>query len=221
MSNVCIMLLTYDRFDYAHKTLRSTLDHVRTRGELWVHIASDGDTDEYINLLAAVPESYGLYCSRSNSQRLGYGCNYNYATQVVHGQASAVLVLEDDWELTRDLDLDVYLQALDDLPNVGCIRMGYLGYTQPLRGELASAVGRHWLLLDPESPEPHVFAGHPRLETVEWQRRVGPWPEGLEPGQTEFAVAHIPEARQGVVWPIQEVKPYGDLFVHIGARRSW
>jgi hypothetical protein len=76
-------------------------------------------------------------------------------------------------------------------------------------------------LLDGDSPEPHVFAGHPRLETVGYQRRVGEWPEGLLPGETEFSVAHYQWARMGVVWPMDLVKPSGDLFCHIGTIRSY
>jgi len=223
MSNVCIMLLTYNRLEYAKTTLISTLAQVHTSGALSVHIASDGDTDEYIQTLQEITDTSPTpleLVTTSNSRRSGYGANYNLATQLVHNFASHVLVLEDDWELTRELDLDLFIGALNEL-GAGCMRLGYLGFTQPLRGEFASSHGRLWLRLDPSSAEPHVFSGHPRIETVGWERSVGPWPEGLEPGQTEFAVAHISEARQGVIWPVQEVKPYGDLFVHIGAERSW
>lgn len=220
MNHVVIMLLTYNRLAYAQTTLDSTLMYVRTKEPLSVHIASDGDSDSYLAVLKAIAGAYDREVTTSNSQRGGYGANYNMATQVVHSRATHVLVLEDDWELQRELDLDLYIGVLEEL-SAGCIRMGYLGYTQPLRAEFAASHGRHWLRLDPASPEPHVFAGHPRLETVAWQRQVGPWPEGLEPGQTEFAVAHIAEARYGVIWPVQEVKPYGDLFHHIGAERSW
>ena len=224
MSRVCVLLLTYNRLDYALTTISSTMRNLRGDHDIYVHVASDGDTDEYIAKLhtaALVNSSQVLFdITHSNSGRGGYGANYNLATQTVHTVAEYVLVLEDDWELTRELDLDLYIQAMDEL-GAGCMRLGYLGFTQPLRGELASAVGRIWLRLDPSSAEPHVFSGHPRIESVAWQRSVGPWPEGLEPGQTEFAVAHIAESRHGVVWPMQEVKPYGDLYVHIGAERSW
>src|SRR6266568_1347323 len=221
MTNVCVLLLTYNRLDYAERTLRSTLEHVKTAGDLSCHIASDGDGDDYLIALLDIARKFDVFpLTTTNSQRSGYGANYNLATQVIHSLgATHILVLEDDWELTRDLDLDIFIGTLDEL-QAGCMRLGYLGYTQSLRGEFASAYGRHWLRLDPASPEPHIFAGHPRLETVACERSVGPWPEGLEPGQTEFAVAHIAESRYGVVWPVQEVKPYGDLFVHIGARRS-
>jgi hypothetical protein len=223
MSSVCILLLTYNRLEYAKTTLRSALENIRGSYDVYVHVASDGDTNEYMKELFDIAfsfESQIMGVTRSNSERSGYGANYNLATQVIHDFADYVLVLEDDWELTRELDLDVFIGALDEL-GAGCMRLGYLGFTQPLRGELAASYGRTWLRLDPSSAEPHIFAGHPRIETVAWQRSVGPWPEGLEPGFTEFVVAHIAESRHGVIWPMQEVKPYGDMFVHIGAERSW
>lgn len=220
MTNVCIMLLTYGRLAYAMETLDTVLARAHTSGESWVHIASDGDGGEYIDALREIADGRGFGVTTSNSERAGYGANYNLATQFVHTQATHVLALEDDWRLERELDLDLFVGALDEL-GAGCMRLGYLGYTQPLRGEFASAFGRHWLRLDAASAEPHIFAGHPRLETVSWERSVGPWPEGLQPGETEFAVAHVAESRHGVIWPIQEVKPYGDMFVHIGAERSW
>src|ERR1044072_5113586 len=224
MSKVCIMLLTYNRLEYAVRTLATTLSNIKGDYDLYVHIASDGDGDEYINELYSTVYRVGrqdvVEVDHTNSARAGYGVNYNLATQVVHNYADYVIPLEDDWELTRELDLDLFIGALDEL-GAGCMRLGYLGFTQPLRGEFASSHGRVWLRLDPSSPEPHVFAGHPSIESVAWERGVGPWPEGLEPGQTEFAVAHVAESRHGVIWPVQEVKPFGDLFVHIGAERSW
>lgn len=221
MPEIAIVLLTYGRLAYAQRTLETTLNNIRTdRHSIHVHIASDGDPDDYVEHLRAICMEREVPHTVTNSQRSGYGANYNLATQVVHEYAKYVIPLEDDWELVRELDLDLFVGALDEL-RAGCMRLGYLGYTQELRGTFQSSHGRHWLRLDPSSAEPHVFAGHPRIETVEWERSVGPWPEGLYPGETEFQVAHYPESRDGVIWPVQEIKPYGDLFVHIGAERSW
>lgn len=222
---LAIVLLTYNRLSYAETTLSSVLANLKTNEELHVHIASDGDKESYLESLREIAEHY-IPCSShitlTSVSQLGYGASYNAATQVVHNLRGAefVLPLEDDWELKRTLDVDPILQVLKDRV-FGCVRMGYIGYTQQLRASFVSHAGCHWLALDPDSPEPHVFAGHPRIETVAWQRRVGPWPEGLQPGQTEWEVAHRREAREMVAWPISLVRPDGDAFVHIGAERSW
>jgi hypothetical protein len=218
--NLCILLLTYNRLDCAEKTLRSALDNLTYSGPLCVHIADDGSGPGYREKLIQLAEGYAHIqgVGVTNSEQGGYGRNYNLATQVIHGHSSIVLPLEDDWELLRHLDLDHLVRALVE-GKFGCIRLGYLGITQPLKGELVAANERLWLLLDPASEERHIFAGHPRLETIEWEKSVGPWPERLDPNMTEFNVCAIPGARSGVVWPICILHADGDLFVHIGVER--
>lgn len=222
---LAIVLLTYNRLEYASKTLTSVLANLKSPEPIHIHIASDGDWAPYLHELREIAEHY-VPCSRqitvSNVNRLGYGASYNAATQVVHNLPGVeyVLPLEDDWELVKTLDVAPILQVLQDRV-FGCVRMGYIGYTQQLNATFVSHGGHHWLALDPDSPEPHVFAGHPRIETVAWQRRVGEWPQDLQPGQTEWEVAHRRNAREQVAWPIDLIRPSGDCFVHIGAERSW
>lgn len=223
MSRVALVLLTYDRFAYAEKTLRSTLDrlHISEHHELAVHIADDGSPGGYRESLMEIAQSYDCvkYVTVSNSNRGGYGSNYNLATLHTHSWADMVLPLEDDWELTRQFSIDPMIDALN-AGEFGCIRMGYVGWTQPLRCEFKFVANHRWLLFDPYSPEPHVFSGHPRLETVEWERRVGLWPEHMQAGATEFTVAHRPEARQGVAWPVDFIHPRGDAWAHIGTLKA-
>lgn len=210
------MLLTYNRLDYAKTTLKSTLSKLKTKQhDIQVHIASDGDDDVYIDTLRKLCD---CPVTTSNSMRGGYGANYNLATQVVHPISDYILPLEDDWELSRDFDIDPIIISLESF---NCVRLGYIGYTQPLRGTFEYIAGFNYLRLDPDSEEPHVFAGHPRLESVRFEREVGEWPLGVDPGTTEFIVAHRPEARQGIAWPCDLIHPRGDLFAHIGTVRSY
>lgn len=218
-----IMLLTYTddpdgpRAQYAHKTLRSVLDHLHYSGQISVHIADDGSPSSHIDRLRELAGVYSRVqgVTSTNAQRRGYGASYNLATQVIHTSGALVLPLEDDWELVHDLDLDHYARALLTCkPKIGCIRLGYLGYTQELRGSLEICAERQFLLFDSNSSERHVSAGHPRLETIEWEREVGPWAEGLDPGATEFEWCGRASARHGVAWPMDT--PSGGWFAHIG-----
>lgn len=226
MLKLAVCLLTYERTDYAQRALRS-IGTLMTGYErpLRLHIADDGSSDAHRAALLAT--SLDLFSNQhvtvSNSKRGGYGKNVNLAMQAMHGDVDAVLMLEDDWILARPLDVAPLLRALESSIGVECIRLGYLSFTQALFGRVMSAPPEwyKYLLLDPDSPEPHVFAGHPRIETVAYQKRVGAWPEGLNPGATEFAIAHNTEARRGVAWPMDLVWPTRDpLFAHIGAVRS-
>ncbi len=210
-----IMLLTYDRLEYSQLTIYHILANLQYSGEVVWHVADDGSPDGYREaLLGLLPEGTTI----TNSERKGYGASYNLASQMLHQKAGVILPLEDDWELTRPFNLDDFVGVLlEEDTQISCIRMGYIGYTQTLTGTFVYQGGQHYLLLDPKSKEPHVFAGHPRLETVERQKEVGPWPEGENAGATEFAVAARSTARKGVAWPVDAIHPRGDLFVHIGA----
>lgn len=220
---LAIVLLTYNRLDYAKTTLESTLRNLKTSEPIHVHIASDGDSKEYIEQLVEIAFNYDIpMVTQSVTERQGYGANYNYSLQTVHNLEGCeyVLPLEDDWELVREFNVDPILSVLHDRI-FGCVRMGYIGYTQTLSCDFVSHGGHHWLSLREDSSEPHVFAGHPRIETVAWQRSIGPWNENLLPGQTEWDVCHRPESRRGVCWPISLITPEGNAFAHIGAVRSY
>lgn len=217
---IVIVFLTFDRLEVALKALHSVGHNLVTSEEVHFHLADDGSSQEYRDtLLAAAKEYYGANVSVSNSERSGYGGNCNLASQTVHLLTDILLPLEDDWELVRELNVDPIISVLRG-GVFGCVRMGYIGYTQELRGKFVSAAMLQWLELDPDSPERHVFAGGPRLETVEWERAVGPWPEGMEQGATEHEVAGWPAARQSVAWPIDLIHPRGDAFVHIGGEKA-
>lgn len=221
---VGIMLLTYEdgERDTAQRTLRAALDGIHYSGELLVHIADDGSVPGHVDALRAIAGGYdGLGAvGHTDAARRGYGASYNLATQYMHQSCEAILVLEDDWVLTRALDLDPLVETLMHTDDVGTIRLGYLGFTQELRGMAIHTPAGPMILFDPESTEPHVSAGHPRIELVEQQQQIGPWTEGLPPGATEFDWCRRDEARRGIAWPLN----YGpasqrtdSLFVHIGA----
>jgi glycosyltransferase involved in cell wall biosynthesis len=216
MYNLGVVLLTYNRLEYAKRTLQAVKANLRCSGNVYYHIADDGSPGAYVDELVKIA---GGPVSISLSKRGGYGANYNLAMQSMHRLCDYVLPLEDDWVLERPLDVDVVVAALKELGG-GCVRLGYIGYTQALKAEFVRAAGYHWLRLDPGSPEPHVFAGHPRIETTEWAREVGTWPEHLEQGTTEFQVSRRAAARRRVYWPVDMVRPSGDLFVHIGTVKA-
>lgn len=212
-----IQLQTCDRWEYARRTIKSTLHHLRYSGDVAIHVADDSrevlPPKEIRRRLDAPVESITQTGGHS------YGRSYNLATQAVHERGGFVLVLEDDWELTGPLDGDRLAAALLRAPDrLGCIRLGYIGYTQSLHGLFMPVPDSldHVLLLDRYSSEHHVFAGHPRIETVDWQRAQGPWPEGLPAGQTEFEVAG--RVRDGIAWPMWI--PPGRAFAHIGTIRA-
>lgn len=229
--NIAVCLLTWapsldhGRHEYAKRTLEAAITGLNPgRHRLLWHIADDGSVEGHVEALQEILRRHGQPAATvTNARRGGYGKSYNLATQTLHaGGIEAILCLEDDWQLQRPLELEPLVDALAD-PAIECIRLGYLGFeAHEVKGALVHAGRRTYFLFDPEGQERYVFAGHPRLELVSYQRRVGPWPEGLPAGQTEHEVAGRYPSRAGVAWPmdlgIAADPDWGPvLFAHIGA----
>jgi len=219
--SLCILLLTYEdgARNTAEITLRSALDNIRYSGDIHVHIADDGSVPGHVDVLRAIAAGYDnvVTVGSTNANRHGYGASYNLASQVVHTAHEIILPLEDDWRLTRLLLLDNLVATLNGGYHIDCIRLGYLGFTQPLQGLVMHTPAGVMMRLDPFSAERHVAAGHPRLETRAFQRGVGPWLEDRPAGATEFEWCGRAAARVNVAWPMDIIQPIGDLFVHIGS----
>ena len=181
---VGVMLLTYRRLETAKRTLNALLGQTAYSGLIRVHIADDGSPplEDGRDQWRALREVAGRYLpdeliTSSNAAQRGYGASFNLGTQALHRSCEIVMPIEDDWELLRPLDLDPLVTILHDtaLP-IDVIRLGYLGFTQELRGRFVHTEAGVMAILDPDSLEPHVAAGHVRLETRDYERRVGAWP---------------------------------------------
>lgn len=242
---LAVCLLTAHRLEYAIATARALAQNIRHDGPLHWHIADDGDDDNYIGAICdMIRLQYGntVHITASNAQGRGYGASYNLAMQTTHQVAEYHMPIEDDWVLQRPFDTAPIIKMLErkghqtreewqwavDAPadfEARSVRLGYLGFQWPVTMHLFKTDEHLWAALDPDSPDQNIQAGHPRLETVAYQRAVGPWPEGLDPGATELGWVQTPEARRGVVWPLTIVSLTGsisgDLFAHCGAVRSY
>jgi hypothetical protein len=241
VKRVVVNFLTYTpsiehpRHQYALMALTSLALRLSfSEGELLWHIADDGSPPEHIVALRDLLRELrpkpldewepGTYPTISVSHRQGYGGNWNAATQQTHQLGEYVLPIEEDWELRKDFDISDMVRAMDEDDRIRCIRLGYLGWTNNLNGDLIQSAGQTFLLFNPNSTENHVMAGHPRLETVDFEKKIGPWPEKLGAGFTELTVCQNPEARRGVCWPldagVNASQDYSTLFAHIGDRRA-
>lgn len=223
---IAVNFLTYcpdvnhPRAEYARECLNSLLALLTYEGgQLIWHIADDGSPQEHRNSLVEQCREWSIIPTVSNSEHRGYGANYNLSTQYTH-QADMVLCLEEDWQLIRQFDLTNLANALMAYQGIRCIRLGRIGWTGELRGSLIQVEDQTFLLFDPMSSEHHVFAGGPRLETVDFERKLGPWPEGLRAGTTEWEVCKRLESRIGIAWPldagVNSTELHSTLFNHIG-----
>lgn len=235
-AKVAVCFLTYTpsmdhpRVQYAQQCLYALTRNLHYReGELLWHIADDGSPSEHVEKLKEIIiRNTGAEPTISVTGHEGYGANMNHATQVLHPLVDIIMPLEEDWELVREFDISNLALALTEgeavygySESISCIRLGYLGWTNDLGGYLVQHAGQTFLRFNEEfCKETHVFAGHPRIETVAFEKRVGPWPEGLKAGYTEMEVCKMDAARSGIAWPldagVNASQDYCTLFAHVG-----
>lgn len=205
-----IILLTYQRTEYALRTVRCAKQNLRYDGEIKWIMVDDGSRESHVN---AVAEEIGDVAYRTG--RNSYGGNANWAWE--RAQSDVTLWLEDDWELRNPLDITPYVNLLRKHDDIGMVRLGLL----PIDLKLYS-IGRDGIMyLDVSKESNYAFSGNPHLKHKRFQE-YGLYPEGLNPGQTEIAYDY--QIRHGdgfskIVWPV-DVGSWG-AWSHIGESKSY
>jgi hypothetical protein len=141
-----------------------------------------------------------------HTDHISYGAGANKGLNAAFQKGDLVLMLEDDWELTRDLDLWKYAALLMERPDIGMVRMGYIN-----TGVEATSLGHsgtiYWALNDTQSRNYSVFAfaGHPALIHHRLLSAVKGYPERLQPGDTELQMCWRVASTIGprIVWPAE------------------
>lgn len=216
---IVIIIQTWERTDVAVRTIRAARQLLRYPRLLW-YLADDGSRSEHVE--ACLAELEGTSLLGWHSERRGYGATANAAIAAAEQASALLFFLEDDWELTRPLDLYPYAALLMETSEVGMVRLGNLNLD--IRGRTWAHGGQVYWKLD---REPHiegtpVFTGHPSLRHRRYREAYGSYPEGLIPGDTELAYAYqfrlgSPDA-PAIVWPADY--PPGGFFGHIGAVKT-
>jgi len=207
---------TPERTDYALRTVRAFLANARYPDLAW-YIADGGSPEPH---RAALREALAGQVVIGEHHDLGnYGADANKAWHIAHEHADLTFFLEDDWELSQELQLAPYAELLDQLPNYGMVRLGYLNLN--MRGHVFGHGGHLYWDLERDA-DSYVFTGHPSLRHRRFREFYGAYPEGLDPGKSELGYAEkyrYAAGGPGVVWPVanSEYGPFG----HIGAVKSY
>lgn len=214
MPPLAIILLTYQRTDYAVRTIEG-VSRMTYDGKISWIVVDDGSKQAHLDAVGhAIFRSGYPYTIITNS-RTGYGYNANMAwSQTEH---PVTLWLEDDWVLRRQLDITPYVSLLMNRENVGMIRLGHM----PVGLDLHSHGHDGRMYLDVRKTQQYAFSGNPHLKHDRF-RFYGAYPEGKNPGQTEIAYDHqIRQHSDGpaIWWPLA----IGDdpLFGHVGEVQSY
>lgn len=213
-SEVVVILQTYQRTDYALETVRAMIVNCRYQPLSW-YVCDDGSEPAHVDAILNALQDQRVI--GYHSQRLGPGKSFNLAWRSAHRVSDITLWLEDDWALSRPLEISHYVQLLEERLDVGMVRLSNLP-----AGLASVSVGHndtHYLLLDWSSP--YCFSGHPSIRHRRAFEAWGPYPEGFSPGDTEVVYDDRVRERKGprIIWPV-ECGGWGP-FAHIGKVKSY
>jgi hypothetical protein len=214
MTPIYILLTTYQRTEYAIRTIRALKNKFHWPNIGW-WISDDGSPPGHVEALVhEIGPSYNIQFY--NSARKGVGHGMNVSLQKIFDLTPLVLVMEDDWELNVDLDMTPYVSLLENNSEMGMIRFGYI--SPNIQATTISAEGKLFWRFDPNG-EQYRFSGHPALRHARFHQVYGYYDEGLSAGYTELSMCgKVNAAPNGpsILYPV-ECGAYG-FFGHIGTQ---
>ena len=219
MIPLAVVLLTYQRTEYALRTVQTAVNNLRYEGSVQWYIADDGSDGAHVKALvdeiemtAYMPEPLDWH-----SEKQGYGANANAAAQLLSDDYPVTLWLEDDWALTRPFNLTPYVHLLETNHDVGMVRLGHM----PVGQHMDSVGYDGHMYLNIHKSQQYAYSGNPHLKHRRFFEQHGGWPEGLDPGKTELAYDEQVRSIDGphIWWPlaIGDSPPWG----HIGTVKSY
>lgn len=209
---VYIVMTTYDRGDgvrtkVATESAESIAKNLSYPNLHWI-ISDDGTTQHAAHvgsikdgILRHTPD---VPIDVVNVERRGVGASKNTSLRKVFEETPIVLLTEDDWVLTKPLELLPYVQLLLDHATVGMVRLGYLG------GEMSAKLTAYsgitfWELI--QNSGLYVYSGQISLRHQRFYDVVGFHNEALSAGEEELDMCHrynaLNEGKSApfIIWP--------------------
>ena len=221
--NICIVLLTYLRTEFAVRTIQGVCDNLDYPKELrtW-YVADDGSPSEHIGAIFKTLEDNGesLYRYHNDKYRKGTpfcGIGWNRALEFAHMHSDYVLWLEDDWVLQESLDIRPWVRMLKEREDVGIVRMSGLATGNDVR--IVAHNGVHYLQYLRKSKM--AYSGNPLIRHVRFKNKYGLFDTKRSPGAMEISYDEAFRAQDGPdIWRPASINAWG-VWGHIGRERTW
>lgn len=240
MDNLGIVLYSYRRPEQAKRTIAGVVNHLTCSCKVGWYLADDGSPEnEFSDIYDFLRKSKQTIIGYHNQRyypRTGLG--WNRGLGACFQFSDYVLVLEDDWELTGNFDMnpqnhpgkfsispyaengvlniDPYLEMLSEREDVGMVRLGGLAVGSTV--EIVGHNGHHYLNYLRERQ--YAYSGNPHLRHARFVRHYGWYAEGnYDPGQLELDYDARFRASPGPdIWRPSDIPGWG-IFHHIGQMR--
>lgn len=217
---VALCFLTFSRTEYALRTINSTCENLHYENLAW-YVADDGSpTYHYDQVMDALKRNNQIIFG-SHHEKMGPGASWNKAIDEALDHCDIIFWLEDDWQLGWPLDIHPYVRLLQERPDVGMVRLGYLAVG--LKCEVTGHNGIHYLIMSKESQ--YAYSGNPNLRHRRYFDAYKRYPTDRNPGECE--VWHDYDVREGnpdgpqIWWPANMTNCGWSVWQHIGAEQSY
>ncbi len=211
---VVIMLLTFERTEYALSTIRHMKEKLIYPNAKW-YLADSGSHDgSYKQKVEAIGEENIV---GRHHELLEPGVSWNRAVKNILEHTPLLFRLEDDWVLNDTLDLKRAVELLNARDDICMVRYGYLHVPADL--EAIGHAGIHYLRY--KKSVASAYGGHPSIVHKRLFDTYGYFHETAGPGDIELDFDRRFRATEGpdVVRPA-EIGGWG-LFDHIGEQQSY
>jgi hypothetical protein len=218
MPRLAVCLLTYQRTEYAVRTVESMIDNLRYEGEIGFYVADDGSEGAHVFAVMEALEAKEAKVFGSHSERLKSGPSWNRAVKNALEWADYVLWLEDDWELGKELDVTPYVALLTEREDIGMVRLGYLAVN--LKCLTVGHAGRHYLQMSRDTQ--YAYSGNPSIRHRRYFDAYEWYPgDSRGPGDCEIWHDGKFRAKAGpeIWWPVD--LGGWSVWGHIGEKQSY
>jgi len=236
---LAILLLTYKRTEYALRTIKALCDNLDYHPRAW-YIADDGTEGDHVQQLldelALHNENLIGYHSERFSPHTGIG--WNRGLGACYQYTDYVLVLEDDWVLSGNFDMDAkkhpgkfkispylnngkfdlhpYIEMLAEREDVGLVRLGGAAVGNTVK--IVGYKGHHYLHYLKQ--DAYAYSGNPQIRHARFIRAYGWYSEDeRNPGELELDYDwHFRHTEGPEIWRPFDIPGWG-IFHHIGEKR--
>ena len=240
-----IVLITYDRYEDIKKTFTALCKNLKYSGKINVYIADDCTPNkDYLPVLEVELDELAYQCQRTwkiipcqTPVNGGWGRNANHALSKT--TSDIVMMIEDDYVITKEIDLDPLVALLLCHQSIGLIRLdGIAGhkvlahahetdissYLPDYRQGVGNCGLVHYWLLDHSSPALNVYSHRPQLKHKRFHEFYGKYIEGAKLGVTEDDFAHRVKDGMKEHWQfapcIAVPLDANNFFDHVGVSRQ-
>ena len=209
---IVVLLLTKGRVPYTLRVIHSIEANLQYDNFSY-YVADGGSLDTEHKEVLALLEDYGAEW-RGHSGDVSSGENWNRGISEIFKDPShnVFLRLENDFELEEPLDITPYVELLNELTTIGCIRLGLL----PINLDIQTYGYNGRIYQQILKMRQYTWSGNPCLIHRRLHDCYGMFDHGLSPGDTELSLDEKIRRQDGPhVWRPNSLGDYGP-FAHFG-----